>query len=209
MNKLKVLVIGIAAVLAIITVNVVIVALSDIDHTADPSLSITPSAVDNNASSEKPDNSDPVNNPPPGKDTSAEYDVYNNSRYGYSVSYPISFIPGETPDNNDGLKFTSKDGTAELVAYGSNNVFGDTLETLYRNELNSVPGDIAYQKIEDKWYVVSWVDGDRIYYTKKFAGPGSENTLIISYPQSQKNAYDEMVTYVSQTFYPGKVNESH
>jgi hypothetical protein len=209
MNKLKVLVIGIVAVLTIITVTVVIVACSDTDHAADPSSDTTPSAVDNNASSEEPVNSDPVNEPPPKKDTSAIYDVYNNSRYGYSVSYPTSFIPGEPPDNNDGQKFTSKDGTAELIVYGSNNVFGDTVEALYNNELNSVPGDVAYKKIKDNWYVVSWVDGNRIYYTKKFAGPGAENTLIISYPQSQKNAYDEIVTYVSQTFYPGNVNEPH
>lgn len=130
-------------------------------------------------------------------------------RYGYSVSYPTSFVPGETPDNDDGLRFTSKDGKVELIVYGANNVFGDTVETLYNKDLNSIPGDIAYQRIKDNWYVVSWVDGDRIYYTKKFTGTESENTLIISYPQSQKNIYDEMVTYVSQTFYPGNVNESH
>ena len=46
------------------------------------------------------------------------YLVYENTRYGFSVDYPIGWELGEPPANNDGREFISKDRQITCRAYG-------------------------------------------------------------------------------------------
>ena len=40
------------------------------------------------------------------------FHTYTNSRYGFRIDYPESFIPQQSPENGDGLSFKSQDGKA-------------------------------------------------------------------------------------------------
>lgn len=134
------------------------------------------------------------------------YLTYTNPRFGFSIFYPADFIPQEPPENGDGQVFLSRDGSAELRVYGSHNVFDASLETLFSEELARITGDIAYQKIKDNWYVLSWSEGDRIFYMKTFAGEAAINTFIFSYPLSEKGFYDRVTEQISLSFSPGDLN---
>ena len=51
-------------------------------------------------------------------DETKDWQVYENSRYGFQVSYPAGWTLGEAPTNNDGRELISPDGDATCHAYG-------------------------------------------------------------------------------------------
>jgi len=61
-----------------------------------------------------------------GKKGKGSWQVYENSRYNFSVLYPSGWKLGEAPENNDGRTFTLPDGTVECRAYGFFNALQGT-----------------------------------------------------------------------------------
>lgn len=137
------------------------------------------------------------------------YQRYANPRYGFSIDYPHDFEKGREPDNGDGLKFTSPDDKAELVAYGSNNVFEKSVQQLYEDDLKEAGKDVSYHTIQKNWYVISYVHGDIIMYQKTFVGSGSINSFQLKYPVTQKDAYNEIVNHIGKSFKSGDIGTGH
>ena len=150
---------------------------------------------------------------PPHHDNSAQqanpgFHTYANSRYGFRVDYPESFMPQQPPENGDGLSFKSEDGKATLVVSGGNND-GFTLKEEFDTAIKNVQGKLGYNKIGGSWFVVTWTDGNNVGYTKEFVGPGSQNSFTITFPVEQRPQYDSVVTTVEKSFKPGEVDNSH
>lgn len=137
-----------------------------------------------------------------------EYLPYENTRFGYSIDYPSYFIKGEVPANNDGLIFTSPDSSAKLTVYGSNNVFFWTIEQAYEIVLKEVKNP-SYHVLKESFFVVSWVENEKIYYRQTFLGEGSKNTFIFEYPKAEAEYYDSMVSHIQASFISGGTDWSH
>lgn len=138
------------------------------------------------------------------------YEEYRNSRYGYAVNYPVGyFLPGEEPDNMDGLGFASPDGRATLRVYGSHTVFYDgavhddiSLEAHYAWLVMELPSPTYHAIYPDAgWFVISGYDGDDVYYQKHYNNSLCPSiSLVLRYPVSQREKYDALVTELSTSF---------
>ena len=130
------------------------------------------------------------------------YNGYQNERFGFYVQYPDSFIEGPAPDNDDGRTFDN--GEMEIRAYGSIALGEDALQTQYQFVVSDAVGPIAYQKTGDNWFAVSFFDdNNNIVYHKTILQNGILSTVRLTYPASQKEKYDALVSRVVSTFVPG------
>lgn len=133
-----------------------------------------------------------------------EYQTYTNTRFGFSVEHPTTFTAGPAPTNNDGREFYNEDCT--IITYGSHiNTIeeNETIENYYNRALGNAPGSIAYQRLGSDSYTISYTNGSNIVYEKSIINDGVIFTLNMTYPSSQQNKYDEMVTRVADTFTAG------
>jgi len=136
------------------------------------------------------------------------FQTYTNSRYGFRVDYPESFVPQSGPENGDGLAFKSGDGKAELIAAGGNSA-GLTLKEAFDQAVKEVGGQLGYNKRGAGWFVVTWTDGGIQGYTKEFVGTESHNSITITYPIEQKTQYDSIVAAIEKSFKPGDLASAH
>jgi hypothetical protein len=136
------------------------------------------------------------------------YKKYSNSRFGFSIDNPDTFITKVVPDNNDGIILASPEGDTELTVSGINNVLNETAQSLY-SKLLKEHSNAAYKKQEDNWLIVSWTEGDKIYYQKSIVGAGSIDTFLIKYPIKLKDAYDSIVTHLNLSFKTPLIDISH
>lgn len=147
--------------------------------------------------------------PPDNQNHAADhpgYLFYHNWRYGFSLEVPANFIAQRPPDNGDGLGWSSPDGATEIAAGGSNNVFGDTLQSLMQEHIAMEEDEVTYQASGPNWFVLSGYDGANIFYEKVYLGKDTENDLRIEYPADEKEKYDSMVSTVAASFQPGPLN---
>ncbi|KMY48740.1 hypothetical protein [Peribacillus loiseleuriae] len=132
-----------------------------------------------------------------------KYRSYENDRFGFSMQYPEGLKMDTPPTNGDGASFYNAE--FEVTAYGghTNTVNeGESIETYYQEEINSIPGQIAYQKFTDDWYVVSYEENGQIFYNQFFFGQEIFNKFSISYPANRQDQYGPVTTYIAKTFAP-------
>lgn len=137
-----------------------------------------------------------------------DYSIYSNSRYGYLTHYPSHFEFDIAPDNGDGQSFYCPNGSAHLVVYGENNIFQETVDSMYSDRL-SFSSNIDYKVKSDDWYVVSWMDRDYEYYERVHVGSGSINTMRWSYLKAEEHIYSPMIEKSSLSFTPGNLESAH
>ena len=126
------------------------------------------------------------------------YKTYTNARYGYSIAYPSSLlIPQGEADNGDGQAFRSRDGSAEMRVYGSQDM-GGGLTAAY-NEAQAGK-DVSYKIIKRNWFVVSGRVGGKIFYQKTMIKGDVLKTFLIEYDESQKATYDAATTRIARSF---------
>ncbi|HKR02135.1 MAG TPA: hypothetical protein VJT09_15760 [Pyrinomonadaceae bacterium] len=126
------------------------------------------------------------------------YLTYQNARYGYTVEYPAGIlVPQGEADNGDGQKFLSRDGRAELLAYGSNRL-DRTLQDEYRSAQEN--REVTYKLIRRDMFVVSGRAGGKIFYQKTLLRGDVFKTFIIEYDESERARFDQITTRIARTF---------
>lgn len=129
-----------------------------------------------------------------------DYQIYSNTRFGYTVEYPAQLLtPQGEADNGDGQAFRSSDGKCEMLTYAGYNVLNETLKSVYRKELSG-HSRVTYRLLRPTFFVVSGIDGDRVFYRKTIYRSGIFYTLQISYPVSEKALYDSITARVAKSF---------
>lgn len=134
------------------------------------------------------------------------YATYSNARFGYSISYPRNLLyPQGESINGDGQKFISRDASASLTVYGTNNINGERIEDIYREESHGAIGDrpnkiLTYKTKKENWFVVSGVDSGRIFYQKTIVYPETIKTMMFEYPDAQKAKYDAVLKIITASF---------
>ena len=126
------------------------------------------------------------------------YKTYTNARYGYSISYPSNLlIPQGEADNGDGQAFRSKDQSAEMRVYGSQDL-GGGLAGAYAEAQQGK--NVSYKTIKRNWFVVSGYNGGKIFYQKTMLKGDALKTFTIEYDESQKSTYDAVTARVARSF---------
>jgi len=138
--------------------------------------------------------------------------TYTNTRYGFSVTYPASLAVVRDGDNGDGRTWASSDGQVVLVAYGRNNVAGQSSKQLYDAAVaaRKAAGDsLTYTRQTDKFFVVSGYQRDgSAYYEVSWVGPGSINTMSWLSPPTMQ-VVEDWITDAYHAFVPGDLTVGH
>lgn len=138
-----------------------------------------------------------------------DFVVFTNARYGYSFAYPEDFVSLDVSANGDGLTLASDStGTIRIEAWGTNNVFDETVSERLKEMEDSIGID-GYTASGNTWYVYSYNTNGRVIYMKEYVGEGSIVNLTISYPESSSEFGDRLVEIMEPSFDPGDIFKSH
>lgn len=128
----------------------------------------------------------------------ATYRTYSNARYGFSIAYPVNvLVPQGESDNGDGQKFVSNDGSATLLAFGSNR-----LDRSLRDEFQSAQENrtVTYKVIKPDMFVVSGHANGKIFYQKTLLRGDVFKTFIIEYDEGERGTFDAITARIARSF---------
>jgi hypothetical protein len=128
----------------------------------------------------------------------ATYRTYSNARYGFSIAYPVGvLLPQGESDNGDGQKFASKDGSATLLAFGSNR-----LDRSLQDEFQSAQENrtVTYKVLKRDMFVVSGTGNGKIFYQKTLLRGDAFKTFIIEYDEGERATFDPITSRIARSF---------
>jgi hypothetical protein len=128
----------------------------------------------------------------------AAYKTYSNARYGFSIAYPVGvLLPQGESDNGDGQRFVSRDGSATLLAFGSNR-----LDRSLRDEFQSAQENrtVTYKVIKADMFVVSGHANGKIFYQKTLLRGDAFKTFIIEYDEGERGTFDPITSRIARSF---------
>lgn len=130
-----------------------------------------------------------------GTAAAADWEHYQNARFRFTIEVPAEFVAKPAPDNGDGQKWTTPDGYAEMMAYGS-------LGTRFESERAAARSDKAatYFAAGKNWFVTSGLRDRTIFYAKSIRGcDGAIITFRFEYPALRKISYDGLIKRMGQS----------
>ncbi len=134
------------------------------------------------------------------------YALFQNNRFGFSMAYPKKVLCPRGVAGAAGETFVSKDGKAELCAFGQYNSMDQSLGAMLESDIN-LEGDggkkvqVTDKQVGENWYQVSGtVDNDVFYIKSVLTGDNRVNKFIFHYPIAQRAKYDSIVTEVEKSF---------
>ena len=134
----------------------------------------------------------------------AEWRTYTAPRFGAIADVPRDWAIDPPPANDDGRVFRSPDRQAHIAIGGS--YITDDATSALQDAVSGV--GVTYRRIGPDWAVASGVEGSRIFYRRSVIACHDRiiNTVEITYPQSQKQAYDLLVEHVSKSLHSARVS---
>lgn len=126
------------------------------------------------------------------------YKTYTNARYAFRIAYPLGvLVPQGEPDNGDGQKFVSRDGSASLIAFGSNR-----LDRSLQDEFQSAQENraVTYKVLKRDMFVVSGTESGKIFYQKTLLRGDVFKTFIIEYDEQERATFDPITSRIAGSF---------
>ncbi|WP_183364575.1 hypothetical protein [Gellertiella hungarica] len=123
------------------------------------------------------------------------WEHYENARFRFVIDVPEGFVAKPAPDNGDGQKWTTPDGYAELIAFGS-------LGTTFNAEKAAAKADPAgrYFASGKSWFVTSGIRDRTIFYARTIRGcDGAVITFRFEYPALRKISYDGLIKRIGKS----------
>ncbi len=136
-----------------------------------------------------------------------EYKNYHNERYLYSIMYPNNLKIVDDHANGQGNMLESDDKKVSLQIYGTNNASNDNINSIYSKAIKNT--NMYYKVKAGNWFVISYIEGDKIVYQKKVVGKGSINTFIFKFPTNEKDKYTKVVDKLEKSFKAPSTDKSH
>jgi hypothetical protein len=143
-----------------------------------------------------------------GEVQAGRWSTYQDDNYGFSYSYPVELftqVEGERPSFR---YFRSPESEAKFMVGAWDSERGETPSHFKQWMLTNADGyeDITYQPRGRTWFVLSGHRGDQIYYEKVIFTCGGRvvNVLAISYPETQRGMFDQVVERMEDSFKGGK-----
>lgn len=136
----------------------------------------------------------------------AEWDHYENARFGYRIDIPPGFAGGGEADNGDGQVFTSADGTQILRVYGGFNT--ESFVMTIRAGLGfarDAGWTLTYTRVKDDWAVYSGTRGRHILYARAIplCNGDAYASYELDYPSADKTAMDPVIERLNATLEGG------
>jgi len=163
-----------------------------------------PAAVSSNQNSASP------SAPAPADATPTTYIGYRNQRFGFTFDLPSDFVGGPPPEDGDGLRWTSPDGSASVTAFGETNAFfGESAASALndcKRALTSGGGHMTYSALKSNEYVCTGYTGDgAVHYEYGLVGTTNLYEISWSYPRNDKSRWDAAVRRSVSSFKPGEL----
>jgi hypothetical protein len=137
----------------------------------------------------------------------AGYVLYQNARFGTFLAYPsATFAPDPAPDNGDGRRFTSHDGSAEVLVWSQYNSMGQTSTDLLAQARGSIGlTQEVLGNAQEGLYEVEGAAGELHVYEKGIVeGPdGLIRVFRISFPQARFDEFAPIAAAMIASFGPG------
>ncbi len=132
----------------------------------------------------------------------AEMATYVNQRFGFAIDYPQNLLtPQGEATNGDGQRFVSRDGQAELLAYGAYNALEQSLDALLKSDAGRNGRRTTYKTGHADWFVISGYEPDgRIFYQKTMLRGDTLYSFELTYPQLQKDQYNPLTGRIGKSF---------
>lgn len=133
---------------------------------------------------------------------------YRNARFGFTMTYPSSFVldPESIPEGGDSARFWTPDRRATAVVTGIRNGLGQSLADLLDEATKDVTenshGTITYTRSRDNWFVISGFIGERIFYRRSFLSDRSRviGSLWVEFPRTMRPCFEDAVSMMSLSF---------
>ncbi len=128
---------------------------------------------------------------------------------GTAVDYPSNIFTvdaGPSPQGT-GRRLQTDDGRAEFMLYVSANGDHDDPRSYVRKYLAVPKAQLDYTRITDRFFVVSGVQGGRVFYSRCNYPRGSSgpmHCIYLLYPQSETRVWDPIVTRISRSLRPAR-----
>jgi hypothetical protein len=120
--------------------------------------------------------------------------------YGTEVDFPADLFPLEVEASpyGQGRAFRTADGRAALWLYFQGNEVADDPRGFVERNLKTPRGTINYMRVTDRFFVVSGVHNDDVYYSRcNFSAARHMHCAYLVYPNSEARDWDGVVTRIS------------
>ncbi len=148
----------------------------------------------------------PVQAALPARTELVAWRAFADEQYGTRVQYPswFSVVEGR-PELGPGKRFVTPDRRAEIEIYSLPNTAGYTPRSYLAAKMKINPATVHYRRVAARFFALSAARGGKIYYTRcNFSqrGGGTIHCVYLGYPESEKRAWDDIVTHVSFSLRP-------
>lgn len=138
-----------------------------------------------------------------------DWTTYKHPRFGFRLYYPADIFEAEqSPEGENGLRFTSDDGKAQIVTFGAINN-EDLSPSEYRRVLLEDFGgydQLDYNPKGRTWFVLSGFRGGNTYYQKVMFSCSNKliNVFSVTFPSGEKEYYERLIEIMEDRFKPGR-----
>jgi hypothetical protein len=128
-------------------------------------------------------------------------------QYGTQVDYPSDVFSrsGGQSERGIGERFQTSDGRSVLDVYSIPNEAPVSPKDFLRANLKTPRHKLEYERITNSFFAISNSNEGVIYYSRCNFSPTPQpliSCIDLKYPQSQKRAWDGIVTRISRSLRP-------
>jgi len=120
---------------------------------------------------------------------------------GTSIEYTAHLFP-TIRGTQRGRTFITADGRASLDVYVSPKARGETPAQLLRRTFPHKRSLLSYDRVARNFFAISARHRDRILYRRCNFRGSTNHCIDLTYPLSEKRAWDETVTRISRSLRP-------
>lgn len=133
-----------------------------------------------------------------------EYEIYTNTKLGYTMPYPNIFDATQESDNGDGVTMETAGGLYRLKIWGAYNIDQSTVKDLLADAKNRV-SHITSQNSDEFSYHIEYLgggDGQELVFSEHvFLEEDKIIGFILTYPKQDKAKFSEVPDYMSSGIY--------
>jgi hypothetical protein len=128
---------------------------------------------------------------------STEWRKYEIPSTGTNVDIPVTIFTEDAgpPDGGTGRRFFTKDHRADLTVQSVPNPENDSPATFLAKK--RPPAGIQYKRVTPRFFAVSSIRNDRVWYNRCNRANGYMNCVLINYPAAEERQWDAVVTRIS------------
>lgn len=129
----------------------------------------------------------------------ARWGHYRDRNFGLEFDFPAHvFSLKSAEEGREGVTFSTADGRARIRVFGMPNEANDTPARYLRRIARPDEGRFTYVRTTSRFFVASGTRDGMIFYRRcNFSRDKRLSCLQLDYPQSEKRAWDRIVTRVS------------